>query len=170
MERTGFTLNDEIRSKMCSQFLQNEEGAELELMEKNNEFILTDNYQCGGAGLISCVEDYGRFVAKMANTNELLKKETIDLMRQNHLGEQALKEFSEMKLGYAYGLGVRTNRFKDFSPKGEFGWDGAAGSYVLIDPDNKLGVFFATHIRCNHLYVHTKLHPSIRDAVYSSIL
>lgn len=170
MQNTGFEINDHIRSRMCSQYVQCETEEKFQLTEKKNQFVLTDNYQCGGAGLISCVNDYGRFVANMACGEALLKRETIDLMRQKHLGPQAEAEFAEHKLGYNYGLGVRTNQSMDFSPKGEFGWDGAAGAYVLIDPDNELGVFFATHMLCCNLYVHTKLHPSIRDAVYDAVL
>lgn len=169
MVNTGFTLNDDIRSRMCSQYRMDEETGVARLIEKENEFILTPDYQSGGAGLISCVEDYARFVTELANGNRILKKETIDLMRQNHLGEQARKEFSGMKRGYTYGLGVRTNRDSDFSAIGEYGWDGAAGAYALIDPDNHIAVFYATHI-CNHgAYLYDKLHLDLRDAIYDVV-
>ena len=169
MTRTGFELNDGIRVQMCSQYRMDEETGIVHLMDKENEFILTPNYQSGGAGLISCVEDYGRFVTELANGNRLLKKETIDLMRRNHLGEQARKEFAGMKPGYTYGLGVRTNRKGIFSAVGEYGWDGAAGAYALIDPDNHIAVFYATHIRSHGTYLYEKLHPQLRDAVYEAI-
>ena len=40
------------------------------------------------------------------------------------------------KKGYRYGLGVRVlnDTAESKSPVGEFGWDGAAGAYVMIDP------------------------------------
>ena len=51
------------------------------------------------------------------------------------------------KAGYGYGLGVRTliapTRGGSLSPVGEFGWDGAAGCYVLMDPENRLTLFYA---------------------------
>lgn len=43
---------------------------------------------------------------------------------------------------YGYGYGVRT-RIKESIygvPCGEFGWDGAAGSYVLIDRKNHISI------------------------------
>ena len=169
MENTGFTLNDDIRSRMCSQYRIDEQTGIAGLIEKENEYILTPNYESGGAGLISCVEDYGRFVTELANGNRLLKAETINLMRRNHLGVQARAEFETMKLGYTYGLGVRTNQTCAFSAKGEFGWDGAAGAYSLIDPDNHIAIFYATHIRKHGDYLYEKLHPAIRDAVYEAL-
>ena len=51
------------------------------------------------------------------------------------------------RTGYGYGLGVRTpvdNRYSE-SPIGEFGWNGAAGAHVLIDPQSGLSAFFAAH-------------------------
>lgn len=170
MDNTGFALNDEIRSRMCSQYQMDEQTGIANLVEKENEYILTPSYESGGAGLISCVEDYGRFVTELANGNRLLKAETINLMRQNHLGAQARAEFAAAKLGYAYGLGVRTNQTCDFSAKGEYGWDGAAGAYSLIDPDNHIAIFYATHIRSHGTYLYEKLHPEIRDAVYETLL
>ena len=168
MERTGFTLNDDIRNKMCSQYMW--ENQTSNLIEKENPFILTPVYQSGGAGLISCVDDYIKFVTEMANGNRLLKAETIDLMRANQLGEQAYQDFQSSKRGYTYGLGVRTDAFGRYAAKGEFGWDGAAGAYVMIDPDNHIGIFYATHIRRYGEYLYDKLHPAIRDAVYQVLV
>lgn len=166
MEHTGFTLNDEIRSRMCSQFVFDETTGMATLMGKENEFILTPSYESGGAGLISCVDDYCRFATEMANGNRLLKAETIHLMRQDHLSGQARVDFQSVKNGYTYGLGVRTDAAGRFAAKGEFGWDGAAGAYVLIDPDNHIAVFYATHVRNHGVYLYENLHPAIRDAIY----
>ena len=92
-------------------------------------------------------------------------------MRQDHLANPKCKtDFAEVKPGYTYGLGVRTNRYSDFSAKGEFGWDGAAGAYVLVDPDNHIAIFYATHVRNQGVYLYEKLHPAIRDAVYETLL
>ncbi|MBO5068834.1 MAG: beta-lactamase family protein [Roseburia sp.] len=167
MEHTGFALNDEARSRMCSQYEFNEQSGMAKLIEKENPFILTPSYESGGAGLISCVDDYCKFVTEMANGNRLLKSETINLMRQDHLGDQAREDFQSVKKGYTYGLGVRTDAAGCFAAKGEFGWDGAAGAYVMIDPDNHIAIFYATHIRNHGVYLYETLHPAIRDAVYA---
>ena len=54
------------------------------------------------------------------------------------------------------------------SPAGEFGWDGAAGAYVLIDPKNQLAIFYVQHVLyCD--YAFNKIHPHIRDLVYEAL-
>lgn len=167
MERTGFSLNRDIMEQMASQFRWEASIHDSKLIEKNNEFALTPNYESGGAGLISCVDDYCKFATMMANTNKLLKPESVNLMRTNHLTGQAYQDFQMSKPGYGYGLGVRTDYTGKFGAKGEFGWDGAAGAYVLIDPDNKIAIFYATHVRNHGEYLYNNLHPAIRDAIYS---
>ena len=97
-------------------------------------------------------------------------KETIDLMRANHLNPQAWQDFQSCKCGYSYGLGVRTSINSNFPSNSEFGWDGAGGAYVLIDPVLRLGVFYATHIKNHGTYLYQNLHPAIRDAIYEQIL
>ena len=171
MNRTGFALNEEIKKQMCSQYIYDDHTGKLSLKGKSNAFILTPAYQCGGAGLISCVEDYIKFVAEMSNGNRLLKDASIDMMRSNQLGEQAYQDFQlTSKVGYTYGLGVRTDAFGRYVHKGEFGWDGAAGSYVLIDPDNHIGIFYATHVYGMGLLLSKEVHSKIRDEVYRVIL
>ena len=72
-------------------------------------------------------------------------------MRSNQLSREMLLDFSWPHLvGYGYGLGVRTmvdpRKGKARSTIGEFGWNGAAGSYILIDPANQLSIFLATNL------------------------
>lgn len=49
---------------------------------------------------------------------------------------------------YGYGLGgrVRGKTTEWGLNKGEFGWDGAAGSYVMVDPEKKVSVFIGMHL------------------------
>lgn len=86
MTRTGFWTNDAVKDMVCSQYVYDPQRETSFLMEKKNEFILTPAYQSGGAGLISCVDDYSKFVAAMSDGTQLLKQETIDLMRADQLG------------------------------------------------------------------------------------
>ena len=89
----------------------------------------------------------------------------------NQLGETQLHDFNWSQLaGYGYGLGVRTviDRAAGgvMSPVGEFGWGGAAGAYVMIDPENRLSVFYAQHMLNN---MEPYVHPRIRNIVYGII-
>ena len=51
------------------------------------------------------------------------------------------------------------------SSVGEFGWDGAAGAYVLVDMDREISVFYAEHVLGFSDNYHV-IHPKIRDLVY----
>ena len=71
---------------------------------------------------------------------------------------------------YGYGLGVRTlmDPTKSKSPMGEFGWDGAAGAYVLADPENHLAIFYVQAARESGP-AFAEIHPTLRDLVYTAI-
>ena len=167
MKNTYVGCPDELRVRLASQYLYDENRDETSLMEKENNYILTSKYQSGGAGLVSCVEDYMLFQNALIS-GKLLKRSTVDLMRQNHLTEVQYRDFQSFKPVYSYGLGVRTNISDEFTVKGEFGWDGAAGAYGIMDPENRLVVFYVTHVR-NRGYLYSDLHPQIRDAVYREL-
>jgi CubicO group peptidase (beta-lactamase class C family) len=114
-----------------------------------------NEYESGGGGLISSVHDYALFAAAMCNYGvaengeRILSEKSINAMRTNRLNEKSLDDFAEFggwsKAGYGYGLGVRTlidrERNNSLSEIGEFGWDGACGCYVVIDPAAQIAIF-----------------------------
>lgn len=118
---------------------------------------VTPHYESGGAGLCSTVEDYCKFADALAcdgtasNGYQLLKPETVALMRTEQISGLSIQnEFTCVQGGdYSYGLGVRV-RTKDTGwglTPGEFGWDGAAGSYLMIDPNRHISVVMGMHLR-----------------------
>lgn len=114
-------------------------------------------YESGGSALFCTVADYGKFADALAcggkayNGYQLLQPETIALLRSEQIAKlQIQNEFTCVQgEDYGYGLGVRT-RVKP-TPwgllPGEFGWDGAAGSYVMVDPNRHISVFVGMHIK-----------------------
>ena len=131
----------------------------------------------GGAGITTTVEDYSKFVTALSlggtskKGEKILSKGTVDLLRTNQLNEEQIKTFSWKQLkGYGYGLGVRTLIDKAASGTtgnlGEFGWGGAAGATVLVDPDIKLSVFYAHHMLNPHEEYYQ---PRLRNVVYNCI-
>lgn len=158
MTRTGFSLPREEEAHLAAQYVCSVQGAPCIPHRGNSDFCITKNYESGGAGLYSCVEDYSRFADALANGGVgitgagILRPETIDLMRTEQLSGYTMNNAFSCAAGpgYGYGLGVRTLIDKSLGQRsslGEFGWDGAAGSYVMIDPAEKLSIFFAMHVR-----------------------
>ncbi len=173
MKDTGFVLTPEKKDRMSQQFIYRSKSRTAKQIKKINSYTLTKNYKSGGAGLISTVNDCALFLDAMCNDDtspngyQLLSRKAINLMRSDQLSENSRKYYE--KPGYSYGLGVRTLINKEDagskSPVGEFGWDGAAGSFALIDVENKLGIFYAQHVLgCDYAY--QIVHPKIRDLTY----
>ena len=143
---------------------------------KGDLYQLSPNYESGGGGLTSSADDYMKLGAALANHGtglngyQLLKPETVDLFRTPQLDHtrhmDMMTNFDYMP-GYDYGMGVRTfiNNQGSTAAKGHFGWDGAGGFILLVDPDNNLAMVFAEAVLGSSpsaLYVHNKL----RDLVY----
>ena len=142
-------------------------------------YKLGPDYDSGGAGVVSSASDYIKFADAMANGGigingeKILNPSTINLMKKNALDEICLSEFSQYYLqGYGYGLGVRTlmdpKRAGSKGCAGEFGWNGAAGAIVIIDPENELSVFYAQHmLDGDEKYMFSNLRDTVYDCIKS---
>lgn len=143
MKNSTFMLPDEKLDTVCAQYRYNFENKEFEptgLAVQSYKF--GSEYESGGAGMVSTVEDYMKFLEALRKGDVILKKETIDLMTSNMLTE-AQNETFWRKANYFYGLGVRAPmEGKSF----DFGWGGAAGAYLFIDRVHNLTAFYAQHV------------------------
>ena len=73
--------------------------------------------------------------------------------------------------GYGYGLGVRTlvdRSAGQRSSLGEFGWDGAAGSYILMDPAPQVAIVYTQHV-LNWPARFGCIHAPLRDLTYEAL-
>lgn len=137
-------------------------------------FNLTEDFESGGAGLVSSTDDFALFLDALACGGvgkigaRILSESTLEMMKTNQLDGKALEDFELIKKGYGYGFGVRTHiapqRSSSSSPIGEFGWDGAAGSYALVDTENHISLTYFQHMFGWDLSLEKKL----RDAFYKS--
>ena len=120
------------------------------------DFVITDRYDSGGAGGIGTVEDYALFAdalaceGQAANGYRLLNSESVKTLRTEQIASYAVQNNFTCAQGadYGYALGVRT-RLKPTAwglPAGEFGWDGAAAFYALMDPVHHSSVVIGLHV------------------------
>lgn len=167
MTRTGFALPQGETLK--DQYFFDPESEAIHPVAKENSFVLSSIYESGGAGLISCVDDYFAFVTELANGEKLLNRETLALFRSPQLSGVALADFRMSKREYNYALGVRTAKGTNLPHQEEFGWDGAAGAYCLIDPETHLAIFYATHVLNAGDYFEKHIRNALRDAAYEAI-
>ena len=74
-------------------------------------YNLTDEYQSGGAGVVSSAEDYALFLDALANggigksENRILSTSTVELMRTNHLTGKQFEDFEKCVMATATDLG-----------------------------------------------------------------
>ena len=138
-------------------------------------YNLSEDYESGGAGLTSCALDYALFLDAIAckgigwNGQRILSESSVQLMKTCQISGKALEDFDKLRPGYGYGLGVRTHinnkRSGSLSPIGEFGWDGAAGAFSLVDTENSLSLTYFQHVHGWDRNIQTE----IRNALYSDI-
>jgi CubicO group peptidase (beta-lactamase class C family) len=172
MTHSSFKLSDYHRENMCAQY-QLDENGKAQHVEKLNPYRLRENYESGGAGVVTTIADYIKFATAMAQGGcGILKPETIALWHETQLTGAAKESFAAQfnRTGYTYALGVRVmiDNAKAKSPIGEFGWDGAAGAFVMIDTTNKVAMVYLQHVR-NMGYVYQEIHPALRDLVYEGL-
>ena len=142
-----------------------------------NELVFGENYDSGGAGIITTVDDYAKFAAALANSgtglnnNRILSSATVKLMKTNQLNEAQRKTMHWRRLrGYGYGLGVRTLIDKAESGSnssiGEIGWGGAAGATIIADTEEKVALFYAHHMLNPQEEYYQ---PRLRNVLYSCL-
>ena len=115
-------------------------------------------FAAGGSGMFSTIGDYARFAQMLLNGGELdgvriLGRKTVELMTANHLNHlpRVTNAFSDSD-GFGLGVAVRLDVAKsnELGSVGQFGWNGAATTTVIIDPREQLvGLVFAQHMPYN---------------------
>lgn len=180
MNETTFGADEERQRQIAVLYnFSDEKNAIQRDPTQRNGFIFGSQYDSGGAGLVSTVSDMAKFTDVMCGRGlvrdgvRILAPRTVDLMRRNHLQTipASLSGFAGNALmGYGYGLGVRTLVDPAVagspSPIGEFGWTGAAGAYMLMDPENELAMFYAHHMTNNQ---EDFTAPRLRNVLYSCL-
>ena len=175
----GYTVKEKDQERVAAQFAFDWENQQLKQVSNEvRTYRISPCYESGGAGLISDVRDYSIFADTLAcggvskEGMQILSPEMIQLWSANQLGPRSRRTFDEWKrLGYTYALGVRTRvdlTKGGLGTAGEFGWDGAAGSCVFIDPYRHISIFYAMHV-LDYGYNYDVIHPRLRHLVYEGL-
>jgi len=141
MSNSAFMLPDDKLDTVSQQY-KYIDGKITNVGKDISSYKLGSEYASGGAGCVSTVGDYIKFLEGV-RTYKLLKPETVKLMTTDRLTEEQTEAYWSKKF-YGYGLGVRC-------PKGvesviDFGWGGAACAYQAIDLENEISLYFGAHV------------------------
>lgn len=135
----------------------------VELTDGSNWLVPGPDYDSGGAGMVTSVNQYAKFASDLLQ-GKLLKPETMAMLCSNQLTPAQAKTYDwPHHAGYDYGLGVRINAADH---PGEYGWGGAAGSKVYLDPNHGVSMFYAHHMLNPQPAYYM---PRLKQALYESL-
>ncbi len=137
----------------------------------------------GGGGLVSTLHDYVRFQLMLVGGGQLdgvrlLSPHTIKMMASNHLpgggdlesvGRPLFAETNYSGVGFGLAVSVTLNPALTKTPGsvGDYGWGGAASTWMMIDPKEDLTVMFMTQL------LPSSTHPirsQIRPLLYQALV
>lgn len=177
MKETSYHIDFANKERFAAHYRYDEQTRSgVEIPFEENAFRFGTEYDSGGAGIVSTVDDYILLIDALANGgvakngNRILSSRSIDLMRTNALNDSQLSEFATKQCdGYGYGYGVRVNmnpsRASNLASVGSFGWDGWKLCLAIADPENNLAVFHAEHMGG----LHSIIIPRLRNVIYACL-
>jgi CubicO group peptidase (beta-lactamase class C family) len=140
MKDTGFALTPTIQPRLVTLYRRGQNGLE---RVPDQSGLSSSTYFSGAGGLVSTAEDYAQFGTMLVNGGELngkryLSPRTIELMTVNHTGDMAGGQMGMSPKGIGFGLGVQVIEDPVAADrrvsKGAWGWAGAYGTNVHIEP------------------------------------
>lgn len=145
VEHSTFLPDAETIDSIVTQYRYNEAEKRVEECPKSNGDRIGTKYESGGAGCVSSVDDYIKFLEGI-RTYKLLKKETVDLLATNRITkEQRDMPSYWVKDKRGYGLGQQCPCEGD-TKRPDFGWGGAACAYYFVDRTRNVTAYFGTHV------------------------
>lgn len=144
MKDTAFAQPEEAASRRVTLYRRTPKGLE---KPENPNPLSSGTYFSGAGGLSGTAEDYLQFGQMLVNGGELngkrlLGPRTVRLMASNQVGEMFNGKLGRPARGMGFGLSVAV--IEDAVQaglrvsNGSFGWDGAFGTQVWIDPKEKM--------------------------------
>jgi CubicO group peptidase (beta-lactamase class C family) len=133
-------------------------------------------WESGGAGMVGTIRDYARFAQMLLNGGTLdgrryLKPETVALMTSDHIGPAThiahdTYYFPGPASGFGLGFAVVVaQRPLPASPLGQYRWDGVAGTFFFIDPQNDMFVICMMQSPTQRGRIETELKPLVYEAL-----
>jgi CubicO group peptidase (beta-lactamase class C family) len=153
MSDTGFAATGPRAARLAEPQIDRSTGARPAM----RNVAVVNRWQSGGGGAVSTAADYLRFCQMLLDGGSLdgtrlLSPKTVAHMASNHLppdvqyGETTRPRFGALapvpEMGYGFGLGFAVRKETGRSPvpgsPGEYFWGGVTGTYLWIDPAERL--------------------------------
>ena len=146
MKRTTYNLPDSELDSLMAQYRYCNGGEFEDAGKRIIQFKFGDDYESGGAGCVSCVDDYVSFLEAL-RLGKILDLGTLEFMSKNHLTEAQEASYHRNLPHldtFGYGLGYWCRN--DGGAKNSIGGTGAAGSAYYINPNLNYSMFYAQQV------------------------
>jgi len=174
MTDTGFFVPPEKVERLGWLYRPDDDGKLVSAEDRDTSpYLSKPALPSGGGGLVSTTSDYLSFAQMLVNGGELngvrlLGPKTVELMHQDHLPPRHPPLEVNNR---AFGLGVSVVRnlgeTKQLASIGEFGWGGAAGTQVWIDPAEQMITLIMLQIRPREKF---RLMDQFKQTAYQAII
>ena len=146
MTDTGFTPGADLNQMLIVKQADDGLVVDAEHYSKGGD-TLKPNFQSGGGGLWSTLNDYSRFCMAMEQYGELdgkriLRPDTVRFMTQNQLSPGV----HIMRFGLGFDLKAPMQTSRGLRGGRRWTWGGAASTYFFIDPHQDVTAVFATQL------------------------
>jgi CubicO group peptidase (beta-lactamase class C family) len=169
MKDTGFTVAEKDLGRLVTVYRHAPDG----LHPPGAPLpVGSQTYFSGAAGLISTAGDFLLFAQMLCGGGQLngvriLSPWTVDLMTSNNVGDLFNGQIGRPPRGVGFGLGgeviVNPVEARMRKPAGSYGWDGAFGTYWLVNrKEQMVTVFF---IQTPGRAIHTDFDNAVAQAV-----
>jgi len=145
MKDTGFSARPDNQARLVTLYQRGPDGTLTKAA--NQQGLSSTIYFAGSGGMVTTAEDYAQFAQMLLNGGELngrryLGTRTVQLMSTNHTGDMVNGQFGRPAAGMGFGLGVQIVEDPAMAglrqSKGSWGWAGAYGTNVNIEPAEKM--------------------------------
>ncbi len=157
MKDTGFYVPKDKLDRLAKVYMSSDDG----LMRFTVDHLAIRNdgginqFESGGAGLFSTLDDYANFAGMLMNNGKFEGKELLKESAVKYLTGGKLMPYQQIDLynwqgleGYTYGNLLRVlenpEQASYLGIKGEYGWDGWLGTYFMNAPSEGLTFLMMT--------------------------
>lgn len=180
MKDTAFYVPSDKQPRLAKVYRETENGLEefhISHLGVQNKMELPPAFESGGAGLVSTIDDFAVFTQMLLNKgtyngNTILSAKTVEFMTSAHLSPELQSYINQWENlpGYTYANLMRIMQDPgaavSMSSKGEYGWDGWLGTYMMNDPANNLTLLIMQQKTDSGTTVYTR---KIRNVLFSSL-
>lgn len=142
-----------------------------------NQMKTRPAYESGGAGLCSTIDDYAKFTQMLLGGGiycgtRVLSSRTVEYMTTAHIlpEQSAGVDAWESLKGYTYGSLMRIMNAPEaaagLGSRGEYGWDGWLGTYMMNDPAHDLTMLIMQQKTDSGTTAYTR---RIRNVLFSAL-